>query len=288
MPLESPYDARVRSLLLDALAKADIPHRSKHTPRNPFSSTNFYWEDAPNDVVITYMSNRLGGGRLRCSLDIMELASRAAELFHDDQEATSALVDILDYLKTTISLILPMTHVGMIKRAENLYRRSVKPRSRLTDSAISALFEQMTPAFTDSREASEKRLRAERSRRGGSEPKLPEYERKSLHAQYDALHTVAKIIKKDYEAKLKLFAKKRAAKGYSHKEWRDHWIESADIYPDVFKNFVAIFAHEDRPSASDVAYIVLAEQTGHKRSYLPRLIADSRKSAKASTFKPQE
>lgn len=112
--------------------------------------------------------------------------------------------------------------------------------------------------------------------RGGSAPRLPDDERMSLHTQYDILHNLAKRIKRDYNAELKRFAQSRKAKGYSRKEWRDHWLRHA-TYPSELTDMCVLFANQDNPSASDVAYSLLSTSTGYKRSYLQRLVASSRK-----------
>src|SRR5260370_394455 len=120
--------------------------------------------------------------------------------------------------------------------------------------------------------------------------RLKEDERQSLHTQYDVLHKIAKTAKKDYNLTLKRFAKSRAAKGYSRREWRNHWRKHvAENYPDeLMKDFLELFAHSDSPSASEIASFKLSKYTGHKKSYLPRLVTASRNAAKKRTIKSTE
>jgi len=283
MPLDPiPGEDRARSLLLKALQQAEIEEHVGNPPVAPVNGTNVYWREAFGEIELQFYCLRPGAGRMKATISMLQMARRVMDFSYDDDSAViSTLVDVLDYLKATVSLTLTMTEVGIIKRAENLYLRSARSRERLHKGAISALFEQLTPAYSDYREASEKRLRGERDRRGGSQAKLPESERNTLHEQYDALHKHSKIVKKDYDAKLRDFAKRRKARGYSHKEWRDHWMKDSQNYPAEIQKYLEMFAEIDSPSASDIAYRILATQTGHTRKYVERLVLESRKAAKS-------
>lgn len=115
---------------------------------------------------------------------------------------------------------------------------------------------------------------------GGSTPKLDSDKRAALHLRYDYLHASAKTIRKQYKELLKRFEEGRQRSGYKYEEWQKFWTDTAAVmHPDEDRDFLAIFARRDTPSASKVAYLQLHKETGHKISYLPRLIRESRESA---------
>ncbi len=120
--------------------------------------------------------------------------------------------------------------------------------------------------------------------RGGSKAKLGADKRKSLHARYDELHQTAKTMKRYYNDLYKRFDESRSHHGYTHQEWQKFWrAHVAAIYPDYDQDFLALFARRDKPSASKVAYLQLHKETGHKISYLPRLIRESRGSTRKAS-----
>lgn len=116
-------------------------------------------------------------------------------------------------------------------------------------------------------------------RRGGSAAKLTEEIRTSLYEYYDDILLVAKPIKKDYNDTFKRFDESRP-RGYNFEEWQQFWINHATgLYHDYDKDFLTLFADQDHPSASEVAYRWLAYRTGRKKSYVERLVKQTRKDA---------
>ncbi|MCA1612993.1 MAG: hypothetical protein LC800_02325 [Acidobacteria bacterium] len=116
--------------------------------------------------------------------------------------------------------------------------------------------------------------------RGGSQPKLHMDELQALHVRYDDLYKRAKRIKRHYDEVLAQFTESRGRQGFKHRTWQQFWsTHAAAMYADEDTEFLALFAQVSKPSASEVAYTRLSKQTGHKRSYIERLVRDSRRSA---------
>jgi hypothetical protein len=275
-----------RALLVRALQKAGIPQRDTY-PKRRLLQSSCDWEDTDDgDIEITFWTWHYRAGRLTCSIRVFDLASSVINVI-PEHDALNALTDACLYLKEVVLTLLSVTHNNVLARAYNLAAKSLPRSDKASRLSLSALFEMLTSPYSDSRSASEKRLRAEpKSRRGGSDPRLPSSQRESLHAQYEVHYVRAKRVKRDYNVKLKEFQGRRRARGYTHKEWVDYWMKDAHDYPDEIQEYLALFAEIDNPSASDIAYRILAAQTGHKRSYLERLVAESRKSSKKPTMKP--
>lgn len=278
-------EERGRALLAQAFKQCSIPERKNVQATARFAGAEVYWQNPNGDIQIVFAYVHMLSGRVTCSISLRGLAKLAAEGFADDSDALDALVDAIKYLESTISVLLPMTGHKLLRRVFNLNVRSRTSKDQ--QKGWEAILEQLMPAYSDGRDAMGKRLAGERDWRGGSKARLKEDQRRSLHTQYDTLHEVARAAKKDYNVTLKQFAKSRAAKGYSHREWRDYWRKHvSENYPaELLKDFLELFARTDSPSASEVAYVKLSKHTSHKRSYLPQLVADSRKAAKVSTIK---
>lgn len=117
-------------------------------------------------------------------------------------------------------------------------------------------------------------------RRGGSAGKLTDEIRTSLYEYYDDIHLMAKAIKKDYNDTFKKFEKSRHQSGYKFEEWQQFWINHATaLYRDYDKDFLASFAEQEHPSASEITYRWLSHRTGGKRSYVESLVKKTRKAA---------
>ncbi len=150
MPDEQFADERGQALLIQAFEQCEIPERSEAPPRS-----NICWESANSDIEVVFSYYHGGVGSVHCFISLRHLATRTAEGFGDDQEAIDALVDVLKYLESTVSVLLPTTQHKLLKRVFNL---KVRPRSdKETQKAWIALFEQLTPAFSDRREEMEKK-----------------------------------------------------------------------------------------------------------------------------------
>jgi hypothetical protein len=265
-------------LLILALKKAGIQHASHRILS--LSMTRYYWQETKDGgIEIVFDTDYLSAGRLSCSMRIEKLARRICRIL-PEADVLNALTDTLEFLKLNVILLLPITDNNILTRAYNLATKS-SPHSHKSDDSVAALFDTMIEAYRDSRAGVEKRLRAEPiTRRGGSNPRLPTNQRESLHAQYEIQYIRAKKIKKDYNTKLKAFQKSRGVRGFTRQNLRDYWMKDSNDFPLEIRQYLEMFAEVDNPSASEIAYRVLAAQTGHKKSYLERLVADSRKAAK--------
>lgn len=281
MPEPQSYD--VRSLLIEALKRAEIPSQDDIEGIVKHLFYQISWKErSDGEIELFFSAWHFKAGRFHCSFSLLELANSAIEMMPEGH-ALDTLVDILEYLKSIIFTLLPVTFQSLIIRSANLHGATSDPGSR-------RLFDMMQMAYVDRRAAMESKLKAERRRRrGGSEARLPKSTRETLHAQYDTLHNIAREVKKDYNQVLKRFEKERRGKGYPLREWRAYWIKyiSEKYQPELIDDFLADFASEDRPSASDIAYIKLSKHTGHSRSYLPQLVTESRK-AKSDYTQTQE
>lgn len=265
---------RLEGLLIQALQQAEIPQRDQTNWLPPFlGGTTVYWQKQGNEIEIVFNSAKFSGGRIQCSIYLERLVGFNSK-HRNENEHLIEVVDILRYLRMVVSQILPDLENHLSARSLNSLPRKMQ---RIIRGIGYPFASEVRQALDTKRKEAVTRLRADREKRGGSDPRLPDEQRKSLHAQYDALHRACKTIKRDYESKLKRFAKDRKAKGYSRKEWRAHWMKGAKDYPDEIRELIGLFVQQDSPSASEVAYTVLAKRTGHARSYIPRLIAKSRK-----------
>jgi len=263
---------RGQALLVQAFKHCEIPERADNQSPPP---SNIYWESVNSDIRVVFSYYRAGS--VYCSISLNHLATRAAEGFADDQEAIDALIDALKYLESTVSVLLPTTHHKLLRRVFNLKVR--RRTSKEQQKGWIALLEQLTPAFSDSRGEMEKQLAAERDWRGGSEARLKKEERQSLHIQYDEIYETSKVIKRDHDTAFLRFDEAHRRSGYTREQWGEFWVKYASELYGYDPAFLSLFANQDNPSASEVAYRHLSVSTGHTRSYVERLVLESRKEA---------
>lgn len=174
-----------------------------------------------NDIQIGFLYYHAGAGSVSCSISLGHLATQTAQGFADDEEAIEALVDALKYLESAVSALLPTTHHKLLMRVFNL---RVRPGSdKEVQKGWIKLLEQLEPAPSDKRAQIEKKLAAERDWRGGSDARLKEDERRSLHIQYDDLYKTAKLIKKDHDATSTRFAESHRRHSYLPEQWQEFW-----------------------------------------------------------------
>ena len=160
---------RAQSCLIRALEKADIPELKRDEHILPsFAGTRIYWQGTPDlQIELLLSSAHFGGGRLKCSIHILDIATRTVEVFEDD-DAINALVDALNYLKVIVSTLLPTTHFDLLRRAYNARDHAV-PFPLDAERFV----EKLLSAYSDDQDRAKRRLRGERDkRRGGSEPKV--------------------------------------------------------------------------------------------------------------------
>ena len=274
---------RVRATLIEALTRAEVPVCDpdiyKYQPE--------YWrtikigDDEVIEVRITKHS--FGGGYLTLNLYPEGLADLVVSARSNDEEAISALTDALNYIKFTVNLVLSETMQLLSLRGLNDLRKRYPNEYGDAMKEFDDLFlAQIRKGYAKSRSDMQKKLAGEAVRtRGGSATKLPLEERQSLHMLYDGMHKITRHIKKDYNATFKEFQKTNRKQGWTRRAWRSHWEQHGQQnYPSEVQELVALFAGDDDPSASDVALTFIANRKGHKKSYLPRLIAASRKAVK--------
>ncbi len=269
---------RALTLLAQALQQSDIQERNEENqfPRL-FGPTVAYWESPyEGEIKVTFSTAYWGSGSLRCSISLTELAVYAANLFSDDDaKVVKALADLLEYLRTTLSLLLPTASQDLLARSVNLV---IQPHHELLKGARSLLLDPMISSLENRVKETAKRLRAERGR-GGSTARLEPNKRRSLHVQYDEICKIARPIKKDYDATFKRFDESHRRGGSTWEQWQEFWGRySIDLYRHDAA-FLLLFAAPDEPSASEVAYRQLAAQTGHTPSYVETLVLKSRKEA---------
>ena len=272
-----PLIERGRNLLGEAFKRCEIPERSDDNYRLNFFGRNIYSEKTDNDIGIAFSYYHPGAGSMSCSISLRHLATQTARSFPEDEEAIEALVDALKYLESAVSALLPVTHHKLLRRMFNL---KVRPKTdKEQQKAWIALLEQMTSAYSDSRAEMERKLAAERDWRGGSDARLKDGERRSLHTDYDDLYETAKVIKKDHDATSIRFAESHRRHSYLPEQWQEFWGKYANDLYEHDPAFLMLFASQDNPSASEVAYRHLAATKGHTRSYIERLVLESRKEA---------
>jgi hypothetical protein len=112
--------------------------------------------------------------------------------------------------------------------------------------------------------------------RGGSRGRLAAEERQSFHTRYDEIHKTAKVIKKHYKKMFLEFEESHRRTGYTHKQWQAFWVKRAGERYASEKELVLLFAKPGGPSASEVAYSWMAQQTGYTTKYIKRLVMASR------------
>jgi hypothetical protein len=273
---DDPYK-RGRALLAKALKECEIPERAGEDTEPRFGGQNVCWEVVGNDVRIVFSYYHAGAGSVHCSISLGHLAIQTAQGFPKYREAVDALNDALRYLESSVSVLLPTTHLKLLRRVFNLKVWTQFDKNIRKDWL--AALDQLSQPSADRREQAEKKFSAERDWRGGSTPRLEKEKRKSLHVEYDAIYQAAKPIKKDYDATFSRFEEARRRSGYNPKQWQEFWVKYASEMYQHDPAFLFLFANQDNPSASEIAYRQLALDTGHTRSYIESLVLDSRKKA---------
>ena len=275
---------RAERLLLAALSQAGISERNASNQTAPIlGGSTTYWQRTHDLIEIVTNHNNLMWGNLFSRIVLTEFSVSALRIFPDDDSAISALVALLNYLTEHCGLLMYDASQRLLLRAS---RELKQKRHSLRDIAVGQtltdkLAENAIKNIDNHWKALAGRLAGDRTR-GGRDAKLPKEQRDALHVQYDTLHKISRQVKTEYSQVRKTFERQHKVRGHTHRQWQKHWNEYlASKYPkEVIKGFLEIFAHVDEPSAAEVAYTKLANYTGHKRSYLPRLVAESRKTSK--------
>jgi hypothetical protein len=273
---DEELEARARRILIEALQRAGIEEYEHHS-REGFSDAYWWISSSVQEIEVTISAIHYGW--LKLSLFPQSLASNLLQFRSDDEQATAALADALTYIKSITQQLLLETHQLLIARQYNLLVRRKQSSDIDLKAAYDLLGKPLREAIEKNRKKMEKQLAGELQTRGGSSPKLPTDQLKTLHKQYDGLKNLARKIKSDYNKTLKRFARERASRGYSRRQWIKRWRSHCEEqYKDeTLREFAMMFVHPDAPSASNVAYQQLARITGYKASYLSTLVTDSRK-----------
>lgn len=274
--------SRARHVLIEALKRADIPEQVLGEYRA------IYWHSLKigesEEIKVSITTHGWGTGWTTLHLYPESLAHNLAETYSDDDERiTNALVDALSYIKFTVSQILGQTQQLLNLRGINEYcKRYPDGSGDDLKKGYALLGEPLRRGFEKARKDMENKLALEPiAKRGGSDRKLPPDERDSLHVLYDGIRKVTKHIKGDYNATFKAFAKARRKQGYNRAQWKAYWKKySEEKYPAELHDMLPLFGVDGDPSAADVAYTFIAKVKGHKKSYLPKLIRESRKKAR--------
>jgi hypothetical protein len=289
---------RVGSLLLQSLQESGIgeKHSEIDLPSTIRADTFAYWQTINDDDIEVVFLAAHWAGQLRCSVSLISLATHAAQIFRDDAKAVSALVDALKYLKTTMFLLLPITTQDMLVRAINLHpllkssKRKIEALRKLRELVQDPMISDFRKRIT----RTAKQLRAEKISSGGSETRLSKTERQILHTKYNAIYKIAKEIRTHHNTTLERFDQRHRRSGWNWEDWEEFWGRYAGDLYEHDAEFLLLFANQDRPSASEVAYRRLAAQTEHTRSYVERLVLKARKEAgipkrrKKQTIKPSK
>lgn len=272
----SKLSERDERLLLQALQESNIvePNETNQFPGFE-GGTTVYWCRDGDDIKLVVNSVYWFDGRMGTSVTLGKLTERATHFFHSDTEALHALRDLLQYLTEYLSSLLPIASRSLYWRSHNLVKAKLSASQLLmleeVQSAIGEDMEDVDRQLVNMN----KHLRAHPSR-GGSAAKLDHRERQSLHEQYDRIREIARPIKKDYNATLNTF---RNRTGYTWEQWQDFWKKYATDLYGFDEEFLLLFAEHDSPSASEIAYRLLARHHGHSRSYIEQLVLKSRREA---------
>jgi hypothetical protein len=112
--------------------------------------------------------------------------------------------------------------------------------------------------------------------RGGKTPTIAPDIRASLHLEYQQLYKAAKLIKKHHDSLYQTYIAQHHRT--TQDVWTGFWLDhAAKVFSDQPKEFLALFAEIDRPSASEASYIWLARSHRRKLSYIKKLVKESKK-----------
>lgn len=273
-------DQRALKILTQALREVGIEQRNTtNLPLTFFGETVARWQESHGYIEVEFYSSRMFSGNIVCTIGLSSFAERTAQLFPDDAEALKTLVALIQYLKSVVSGILPSTSQNLFARRHNLTRRKLSAQQRKTIKALeSELVDSIDVKSIEKKRDWEREFRAETEGRGGSAARLGANERQSLHRQYDDTYKIVKGIKKDYDKLLATFTETHKRSGHKWKQWHVFWNKYATELYGQQPEFLALFAEQDKPSASEIVYRWLARQKGHEVSYLKRLVYKSRRS----------
>lgn len=284
MPEDNEHKERALKLLTQALQEAGIEERNSQR-LTFFGKTDVYYRTESNNYIeVEFYSVQMFTGHMRCTLGLRHLSEETARMFPNDAEAVATLVAMLNYLKNVTSGILTATAHKLFERRRNItfkslsayQRKNIRDAEREFQASILASIDD---SYVEKQRDWEKEFRGIEGR-GGSAPKLGASDRRSLHKQYDDVHRLAKPIKKAYNTTFKSFAASRRQTGYNWSDWQEFWIKYAGELYDRETEFLVLFASQDNPSASEIAYRWLAAKTGHTVAYLRRLVTAARKKAR--------
>jgi hypothetical protein len=271
---------RGERLLLQALHKSQIQNPNASNRHPPLiGGTSIYWHRVGDEIEIVFNCAEWFTGRLCCSITLSNFTETITRLFPDDPHALSALVEMIKYLRGNLELLLSETSRGLYLRSQNLLGKQLTAPQRLAIEAVESMIIRPMAKTIDNRfKQMNKQLRAAPGP-GGSNARLEQDLRQSMHEQYDEVQRIAKPVRKSYLTIFKTFETTHSRSGYKWAEWQEFWIKYATELTGHEAEFLLLFAERDSQSASEVAYRWLVAQTGHTRSYVQTLVIKSRKEA---------
>src|SRR5260370_21102027 len=118
--------------LLKAFADAKIEKEEETANRIPYVCGGMiaYWRTRESRVEVVFAFKNLLWGGIECVIDMRGFAESTLMFFPDDTEATEALVEVLDYLRQLVSLILLDTSQGLQERASYLLQQKLSGKDK--------------------------------------------------------------------------------------------------------------------------------------------------------------
>src|SRR6185369_9254913 len=186
---DEELEARAQRVLIEALKRAGI-EEFKHHSRQGFNDAYWWISGSVKEIEVTISAIHYGW--LKLSLFPQTLVSNLLQFGSNDEQATAALADALTYIKSITQQLLLETHQLLIARQYN----SLIGRKQSSDidlkTAYDFLAKPLREAIETNRKKMGKQLAGEFKPRGGSSPKLPPDQLKTLCRQYEGLKNLGR------------------------------------------------------------------------------------------------
>jgi len=268
-----PNTERARRLSAQALQEAGVLTYEDSKLISIFSGTIVYWQHKGDDIEITFRTWGLFSDRIKVSISFHWISEHVARSFPNDAEAIRMLVAVLDHIKATTSELMPEVFQAMITRRMNRLADSIPEIGEFWSSKWNK------PVSLDIDKRRAKRLKELRGERRQRKTWLEKTRRAKQHEVYDRLFEIAKSIKPYYDDLHRRYNKEHSQQTVPFEQWQSFWIDHAVQFYEYEKDFLALFADQDEPSASELAYRHMATDTRHSRSYIEKIVRKSRQEA---------